>query len=298
MLIVAVGVAFAVALFAIVSLRRGADAAARAEAEEAFAAAMAGENSVVGRLMLRGGRMLSGSPHTMLDPESAAYRNLRTRLNAAGNPYAGSPMVYLSTQIAAGLLAVMILIVLFFSSSGGMGMAAGAMVAFGIAYWPWQRITVEAKKRADLIDKDLPDFAELLLMPLSGGYGILPALGFTADRSSGPVADEVETLLRVVTTGQGNEAEAFLEAGDRLGTPAARAFFASLGQAYLEGTAVVESLRGQADQLRKLSYERTREKIKVLPNKLVLIMGVHLMPGLFLVVLLPVLTQWSDGLHG
>lgn len=295
MFITAVGVAFLTVMVIVLVLRRGYSKAEQERSEKAFEEAYANEE-MVGRLLLRGGRLLSGSQYVNLDPESSAYRSLRARLNAAGNPFAGSPVVYMSTQIAAGLLSTMVLLVVFFAAHGVLEMAAGAFLAFAVSYWPWHKVSSQAKKRAEDVDKDLPDFAELLLMPLSGGYGILPALGFTADRSNGPVADEVQVLLRTLTTGQGGDAEAFLEAGDRLGTPAAKAFFASLAQAYMDGTAVVEQLRGQADQLRKLYYEHTREKIKVLPNKLVLIMGLHLMPTLFIVVLLPVIYQWSAGM--
>ena len=293
MLVTALGAAFALAVIGVALLRRGGDKEAAAHNQEVFDAAIAQETSTIGKLMLRAAKPLAGSPYTNISTESPAYQALRLRLAAAGDVYSGSPVVYLSVQIFAGLIASIIMIFLFIYVQSGLMLLMGALVAVALGYYPWQRIAERARKRADAIDRDLPEFAELLLMPLSGGYGILPALDFTANRSKGPVAQEVRTLLTVINSSSGSDADAFQAAGDRLGTPSARAFFTSLAQAYIDGTAVVESLRGQAEQLRKISYERIREKIKILPNKLVLIIGLHLMPALFVVVLLPIMATWS-----
>ena len=93
-----------------------------------------------------------------------------------------------------------------------------------------------------------------------------------------------------------SDEEAFAEAGARLGTPGAIAFFNTLAQAYLEGAQAVTAIRGQAVQLRKIAYQDTREKLKKLPVKLVVIIGIHLMPTLLLVILIPIGLQLTQSL--
>ena len=131
-------------------------------------------------------------------------------------------------------------------------------------------------------------------MPLSSGYGILPALDFTATRLQGPVADEVTAMIEVIQGRVRTEAQAFADAAERLGTPAAQSFFTALSQAYLDGVRVVDNIRGQAAQLRKSDYERMRERLKTLPNKLAIIIGLHLIPTLFIVVLFPTFATLSS----
>ena len=294
--IIAFGIIFVLAVIIVAILRAGALATDAEQQEAAFERAKKQETSTIGRLMLGMGRTFSGSRYIALDPESSAYTALRLKLVASGGLYGSSPAVFLSVQIAAGLVSFIILGYAFLSGMEGLILIIMALVAGGIAYYPYQRIGEAAKKRSEAVDRDLPEFAELLLMPLSSGYGIIPALDFTATRMNGPVSDEVKVLLNALNAGIGSEADVFAAAGERLGTAAARAFFASLSQAYVDGTGVVESLRGQADQLRKIAYEHTREKLKLLPNKLVLIMGLHLMPALFVVVLLPVMFSWGGAI--
>lgn len=285
--LVLVAGAFAVFCIVFAVMSRVGRADRRSAADQDFAAAAASEDSLVGRWMLRLGQPLSGLDVTNPAPETPAYEALRYKLAAAGGMYAGSPVVFLSVQIACVALATLIAGILLVTGVSWLIMLVGLVIAGALAYYPWQKVSETARKRMDAVNASLPEFAELLLMPLTSGYGILPALDFTAARLPGPVSQEVQLLLTVINNRSVDERDAFDEAGRRLGTPQAQAFFTTLAQSYLEGTPAAEAIRGQAEQLRKLSYERTREKIKTLPNKLVVIMGLHLMPILFAVVLLP-----------
>lgn len=292
-LLLAIFVPLVVLLFILAILSRVGDPETKKRNAEAFDIAAAGETSGLSKLALKGAKAVSGLDIVNPPEESPTYNMLRNKLAASGGLYVGSPTVFLSVQAACLITAGVLFAGVMLSGIRGWLLVIICILAAIIAYHPWQRVSEAVKTRAYVIDYALPEFAELLLMPISSGYGILPALDFTAARLSGPVSDEVKYLLSVLGSRSMDEKEAFEQAGLRLGTPAAQAFFVVLGQAYLEGTAASEVIRGQAEQLRKLAYERTREKIKVLPNKLVIIMGLHLMPTLFAVVLLPLMLSWS-----
>lgn len=299
MLMIGIAIALGILLgvLALVSLTGDRDLVDQAEPDFLRAADAEGD-SAAGKWLIKVSRPLAGLPYTNLDVESPGYKSLRYKIAATGGLFAGSVTVYLSVQIAAGIISTMLLAIALFS--GLSGLALGGAIAFSLAFalWPYQRMVSAGKKRQEEVNRSLPEFAELLLMPLSSGYGILPSLAFTADRVKGPVSREVQLLLEIIATRSQSEAQAFEEAGARLGTPEAIAFFNTLAQAYLEGTAAVEVLRGQAVQLRKIAYEQTRAKIKLLPTKLILVIGIHLMPTLFVVTLVPIGFQLMQGLGG
>jgi pilus assembly protein TadC len=124
-------------------------------------------------------------------------------------------------------------------------------------------------------------------MPLTIGQGIMPALRYTAEHLDGPVAEEVRNMLTILAAGTTSEADAFSFAGERLGTPEARAFFQALLQALLEGTRVSETIAAQAESLRISTYQLQRIEVKKLPIKMVIMFGIHFLPLLFIVALVP-----------
>jgi tight adherence protein C len=278
----------AAALLGLALYRRHADPALAAGLESQFAAAIeADRNSQVSRMLLAASRPVSALPQVHLNPESSLYKSLRLKLAGANNMYGGSVEVFISVQILTALLSALMLVVAILCQLDGATLAAVALFAAAFTALPYNKLSEAVKKRQAEITEGLPEFAELLLMPVTSGYGILPALDFTSQRQDGPVASEVRLMLAMLNSRAQTEHEAFVNAGERLGTPAALTFFNTLYQAYTDGTKVADTLRGQAEQLRKQSYEDMRAKVKALPNKLVIIMGLHLLPFLFVVVLLP-----------
>lgn len=287
MIAIVIGVLLVTAAAIAAIYRTQADPARAEGLEGAWAQALEHENSPVARMLLSVSRPVTHLPQVHLRRESSLYKSLRIKLAAAGALYGGSVEVFVSVQVMAALLAAGAMLSAVLLQLGGMQLGAVALIAFAVAGTPYSRVNAEAKKRAEEVAAGLPEFAELLLMPISSGYGIRPALGFTAKRLTGPVAAEVRLMLQILDSHAASEQEAFIGAGERLGSSAAVTFFNTLYQSVTEGVRISDNIRAQAEQLRKQSFERTRAKIKGLPNRLVIIMGMHLMPFLFVVVLMP-----------
>lgn len=259
---------------------------------EAWRRALEDEDSALGRLLLGVARPLTTVPDLEREAASDQWRSLRRKLAASGM-FGGSVEVFLSVQaVALALAAAALAVAASVASAGGdrvlvFGLLLGA---FAVAAWPLSAVASKASRREEAVLESLPDFAELLQMPLSSGMGILPALAFTADRTSGPVAEQVRWLTSYVRTNPGEEKEAFDAAAERLGTPEARAFFASLYRAHVQGSRVMDLLSKQAEGLRQMAYQRTRARLKRLPIRLVLIFAIHLLPLVFILTLLPAIT--------
>jgi Flp pilus assembly protein TadB len=271
-----------VAFFAVDSRRAG---EMPTEKREMWEKAISNERSAVGRILLQVARPVSRSRIIANESATPQWRALKRKLAASGS-FSSDVEMFLSVQVAC--TAVGLMVAAFTAASDSRNtLIGGLLFAFGIFAYPWNIVSKGAAKRTSEVLDNLPDFAELLQMPLAAGMGIPPALRFTADRLTGPVAEEVSRMLDVIRINPSEESSAFVEAGERLGVPEARAFFTALLQSHTEGASVSANLARQAEMLRSASFQRKRAELKKLPVKLVLIIGMHFLPALFILVLLP-----------
>lgn len=262
--------------------------------QAAWDRAASSEEDLVGRILVGVSRPLAETKAVRDAAASPQWRWLDQKLGAAGGVFGSSVEVFLCVQLAALILAgAMIVLLLAFQAEGGP-LLAGGLFAISLAVYPYNILTSRGKKRARLINRELPDFAELLQMPLNSGFGIIPALNFTAKDGEGPVSVEVRAMLAKMRAKPGNDAGAFTEAGRNLGTPEAMSFFNALAQAHIEGAKVARNLAAQAAALRVAAYEQSRADNLKLPTKLIVVCGLHLMPMLLVVALLPAIAALKD----
>lgn len=254
--------------------------------------AISNERSAVGRILLQVSRPISRSTIISREASTPQWRVLQKKVAASG-AFGSDVEIFLSAQIAAAMIGLGGIAIS--SASSGVGRFAGLVISLSIALFPWNIVSKGSARRTGEVLEDLPAFAELLQMPLAAGMGIPPALKFTAERLQGPVADETLRMLDLIRVNPAEEAAAFVEAGERLVVPEARAFFVALLQAHVEGARVASSLGRQAELLRTSAYQRKRAELKKLPIKLVLIIGMHFLPMLFTVALLPVISGLGGG---
>lgn len=285
-LIILAGLAVLVAFFT--SDSRRSNITHSSQKQEMWENAISNEKSAVGRILLQVARPVSRTTIISRESSTPQWRALRRKLGAAG-VFSSDVEIYLSVQTAAVMFG-MLGIAITAASPSGILRLAGALVSVSVAAYPWNLVSKGAARRTKAVLDDLPDFAELLQMPLAAGMGIPPALKFTAERLDGPVSVEVLRMLDVIRVNPSEEAVAFVEAGERLAVPEARAFFVALLQSHTEGASVAINLSRQAELLRASSYQRKRSELKRLPIKLVLIIGLHFLPVLFIIALLPVLS--------
>lgn len=285
-LMVAASLVVLFAFFA-ADVRRQGDAPA--DKREMWESAISNERSAVGRILLQVARPISRSTFITRESSTPQWKALKRKLNASG-AFSTDVEVFLSVQAACLILGLGSVAVVAQADSKGT-LIAGLLFSFGVVAYPWNVVSKAANKRTAAVLDNLPDFAELLQMPLSAGMGIPPALRFTSERLAGPVAQEVARMLDVIRVNPSEESAAFIETGERLGVPEARAFFAALLQSHTEGASVSSNLARQAETLRSAAYQRRRAALKRLPVKLVLIIGMHFLPLLFILGLLPTIVS-------
>jgi Flp pilus assembly protein TadB len=286
-----IAIAAIAAAFLAADGRRGADPTP--EQMRAWEDAVANEQSAVGRILLNVARPFSRSTILATEAATPQWRSLQRKLHASG-AFGSNVEIFLAVQVAAGLFAAMSVAFAAANSSSKLAVGAGLLLAGGLVGIPWNSVSKGAKRRTEAVLDNLPDFAELLLMPLAAGMGIPPALRFTAERIPGPVANEVIRMLDQIRVNPLEEEKSFVQAGERLGVPEARAFFVALLQAHIQGASVVANLARQAEALRTTAFQRKRSALKRLPIKLVLIIALHLLPLMFILGILPAIISLGD----
>ena len=210
--------------------------------------------------------------------------------------FATSIEVFLSVVIAYSVIGISVILVALSANIQDGVLALFIFIGIAISYYPWNKLFTNSKKRIKDINEALPDFIDLLVMVLPTTSPI-PALSFTAERSNGPVADEIRNLVRTVSSrGSSSDLESFTLAGDRLASPEARAFMTTLQNAYIEGVPAVETLKQQSESLRRLFYQSKRAEAKKLPTKLIIIFAIHFLPLLIILAMLPVIVGMGTGL--
>jgi tight adherence protein C len=247
------------------------------------------------KFFLAAARPLSNVPAIYERAISPQYRWLQSKLLASGGSWGNSVEVFLSVQVVAIVIAVMMLAALATFDTTTFQKASVGLGAFGVLGWPYTQVSKRAKTRIEEVNDTLPIFTDLLQMPLAAGMGVLPAISFTLERMpAGHVHTELSHMLALQKSRSVTDAEAFMMAGERLGTPEAKAFFTALMQAHTQGMTLAANLEKQAEALRDKAFEQRREKIMRLPTKVSIITAMHLMPLVLVVTMLPLVLSLGN----
>jgi Flp pilus assembly protein TadB len=243
--------------------------------------------------LLRLARPVASTKAVQATKRNQSLRSLEDRIRLS-RTYGGSLEVFISVQIVSLLLASAVLSTITGMQLTGLPRLGGFAIAALFAVAPWRRVSAKAASRTLEVNEDLPEFVDLFLMPVASGLSLESALRFTVDYTNGPVATQVRWLLDTLQARTLTDELAFREAGQRLGTPEAAAFFTALAQAHIEGSKVLDTLQKQAAALRNQSHQRRRARIKVIPVKMIIAFALHFLPLIFIVALVPMLA----GLQG
>lgn len=224
---------------------------------------------------------------------NSALTGLRNKVTSSGF-YGASLEVFLTVQCAAMLIGLCFLTVLVFAPMNVLFKVVCILFAIGIGGYPYNKVSQEVKKKEAAVDESLPDFVDLLHIPVAAGVGLLDSLRFTARFTDSVVSAEVRWLLDTLAARTMSEAEAFRAAGARLGTPEAAAFFSTVGQSYIKGGEIRDALAKQSDSLRVKAYQRRRMVMKRLPVKFIVTFAIHFLPLLMVMGMIPLFFALSN----
>ncbi len=225
-------------------------------------------------------------------------RSAQQKLERAGNAPHLSLSSFLVTRVVAmvGGIAAAIWIAMTWDLSPMAKLAVCLIVVLIGMLGPDTVLDGKIKARQTAIQKSLPDIIDLLVVSTEAGAGLDGALATVVERKKGPLVEEFERLLTEIRLGK-SRAEAWSDMAERVDIADLNMLVASLQQAEQLGVSIANTLRTQAQALRKRRSMAVRQVAATLGLKMLFPLIFCILPAMFVVVLGPGLMSLSSSFN-
>jgi tight adherence protein C len=202
----------------------------------------------------------------------------RRRLDLAGRPMALADYAERkAATIALGVLVALLLV-----------LAGGLLVAVPVLVFAFlgldMSIARRGRLRQDRLERDLPDFLDILAVTVRAGIGYRPALARVAAGLGGPMGEEIGSTLHQMELGASRR-EALTALGDRNAAPAVQTFVTAQLQAEELGVPLADALNEIARDMRQHAYQSARQRAqRAAPRVSLIITGLIVPASIILVV--------------
>jgi len=171
------------------------------------------------------------------------------------------------------------------------------VIMFSALGWVFPRMWLKGKVKArqKQVIKALPDAMDLITTCVEAGLGLDAALARVAEKSGGPLADELTHMLRDIAMGKLRR-EAMTELDERIGVEELSSFINSVIQAEQLGVGIAQVLRVQSDQLRTRRRQRAEQAAHEAPIKMLFPLVLFIFPAFLLVILGPAAIRIAQSL--
>lgn len=149
---------------------------------------------------------------------------------------------------------------------------------------PLMPIAARARRRRESIDRDLPDFLDILAVTVSAGMSFRGALGRVTDHFTGPISDEIRLTLGQLSHGASVRV-AFTGLAQRAGSPSVRSFVTAFLQAEELGAPLAATLNQIAVDMRRESAQAMRRRAAQTAPRVTLITSLVLVPACLILVI-------------
>lgn len=206
-------------------------------------------------------------------------RWLQRQVQLAGRPDGASA----DTVLRTGAMWVILLTPLFLVSLM-VGNVFGVLVCPPLVLvMPLARLARARRLRQERLDRDLPDFLDILSVTVSAGVAFRPALQRVADRYGGPLAEEMTLTLNQIANGASRRA-AFTDLRARNDSEALAQFVTAFLQSEELGAPLAETLSQIALEMRRSSAQRLRRKAAQAAPRVTLVTTMVLVPGAIVLI--------------
>jgi tight adherence protein C len=210
----------------------------------------------------------------------ARRTKLQRRLEAAGRPGGITVSSYVERKAAWLIIFTSLAILLAIT---GTPLATIPLLILG---WIFVDIDIDgkARRRQARIDKDLPDFLDILAVCVNAGIAFRPAMSRVAEALTGPVGEEITTTLREMSLGASRR-EAFEALRFRNTSEFVGQFTSAFLQAEELGVPLAEALESLASDMRRSAFQHARRRAQKAAPRVSLIVTFVIMPAAVLLIL-------------
>ncbi|MCL3859937.1 type II secretion system F family protein [Actinotalea sp. K2] len=206
---------------------------------------------------------------------------LQRRIDEAGRPDGLTVDGYLERTAWWALLVSPVILVLLLQGNVLMALLGVTVPVI----MPLSRLAAAQRKRRERIDRDLPDFLDVLAVTVMAGVNFRAALARVSERFRGPLAEEVTLTLQQIANGA-SVRQAFTDLRRRSSSEPVAQFVSALLQSQELGAPLAESLQQIAEDMRRDSGQRQRRAAAKTAPRVTLVTSMVLVPGalVFIVV--------------
>jgi tight adherence protein C len=203
------------------------------------------------------------------------------RLDLAGRPGGLTVQRFIGLKGALALLTGGIFG--FLALIGGSWLIAIVAVAMGW-FGPDVLLSRSGRLRQERIERDLPDFLDILAVTVRAGLGYRSALQRVAESLGGPAGEEILTALRQMDLGA-TRRDAFLTLRDRNQSESLSTFVGAQLQAEELGVPLSEALNDIALDMRRAAAQNARRRAARAAPRISLIVTTLIVPGSIILIL-------------
>ncbi len=149
---------------------------------------------------------------------------------------------------------------------------------------PLARLARVRRLRRESLDRDLPDFLDILAVTVNAGVAFRPALLRVSHRFGGAIADEFQLTLNQIQNGASVRA-AFEQLRSRSDSEALAQFVTAFLQSNELGAPLVDALNQIALDMRREHAQRMRRQAARIAPRVTLVTSIVLVPGTLILLL-------------
>ena len=206
-------------------------------------------------------------------------RRLSWQLRAAGQPAGLTAQMFIQRE--AGFATVGLLVVLLAVLNGQTLIGVAVGVLFVVWMHSWLYLT--ARRRQEMIERDLPDFLDVLAVTVAAGLPFRVALQRVSDQYSGPLTEEMRLTLREMQLGVPRR-DALEGLRERTRSDSTSAFVTALLQSEELGTPLEEALKQIAQEVRRQRGQQVRRAAAKAQPKVSLVVTMFIVPGAIILI--------------
>lgn len=157
------------------------------------------------------------------------------------------------------------------------------LIAAAVLVLPLARLSGTARKRREAIDRDLPDFLDVLAVTVSAGVGFRSALHTVSQRFGGPMGEEITTVLHQISNGA-SVRSAFTALRQRTDSEAMNEFVTAYLQSEELGAPLVDTLNQIASEMRRASAQRLRQQAAKIEPRVTMVVTTVMVPATIILI--------------
>jgi tight adherence protein C len=220
-------------------------------------------------------------------------RSLDVAIRRAGRPDGVTVTVYVRRQAGFAVLAVILLVLMIMLDQTLIGLLLAVLLCGWMPFW----LRGAGRKRQQDIDRELPDFLDVLGVTVSAGLGFRAAVERVCEFHDGALAQEMRRALQEMSVGVSRR-DAFTGLRERSRSESVASFVTALLQAEELGVPLAEALADIAKDVRREHAAAVRQTGAEAAPAVSLVVTLTILPGAMILIIASVIIANSEAFSG